>query len=292
MTNKGVRRIVLITLCAVALSACKATQDTTQDNNTVRWPDFLRDWAADYKLNSSARLDLINIIDTVYQFLENSTASMEDYCESICRMKDGIKKAIVHDEELEFRCMMRATALNYWGYALKDKRFFECGCSGKVIESFTVWYTLVTDTADFMSFVFIPVSWLAPAYYAELVLIKFDNTEEPLVGLNVVNKEDFVMDRIQLQFCDSAEIVTAEFNEDELLVDSTNVNSGRKIILLPFEEVMKDLLNSKEMILTFYNALGDKIEIFGLPHASFTKQVGDCPRLQSVMKKQSFLIGK
>lgn len=292
MTNKGVRRIVLIALCAVALSACKATQDTTQDNNTVRWPNFLRDWAADYKLNFGTRLDLINIIDSVYQFIEDSTTSMEDYCESICRMKDGIKEAIVHDEELEFRCMMRATALNYWGYALKDKRFFECGCSGKVIESFTAWHTLVTDTADFMSFIFIPVSWLAPAYYAELVLIKLDNAEEPLAGLNVVNKEDFVMDRIQLQFCDSAEIVTVEFNENELLVDSTDVNSGRKIILLPFEEVMKDLLNSKEMILTFYNALGDKIEIFGLPHASFTKQVGDCPRLQSVMKKQSLLISK
>ncbi len=286
------KKLIVLSLCTILLSACRTTQNTPQDNDVVRWPDFLRDWAADYELNYGIRLDLINIIDTVYQFLEDSTASMDDYCGSICRMKDGINEALVHDEEREFRCMMRATAQNFWGYALKDKRFFECGCSGKVIESFTVWYTLVADTADFMSFVFIPVSWRAPAYYAELVLIKFDNTEEPLAGLNVVNKEDFVMDRIQLQFCDSAEIVTAEFNEDELLVDSTNVNSGRKIILLPFEEVMKDLLNSKEMILTFYNALGDKIEIFGLPHASFTKQVGDCPRLQSVMKKQSFLISK
>ena len=78
MTNKGVRRIVLITLCAVALSACKATQDTTQDNNTVQWPDFLRDWAADYKLNSSARLDLINIINSqrTVQLLWKTTANL------------------------------------------------------------------------------------------------------------------------------------------------------------------------------------------------------------------------
>ena len=287
MTNKGLRRIVLIALCAVALSVCKATQDTTQDNNTVRWPNFLRDWAADYKLNFGTRLDLINIIDSVYQFLEDSTTSMEDYCEFICRMKDGIKEAIVHDEELEFRCMMRATALNYWGYALKDKRFFECGCSGKVIESFTVWHTLVTDTADFMSFIFIPVSWLAPAYNAELGLIKFDYMEEPLAGLDIVNKDDFVIDRIQLQFCDSAGIVIAEYNEGELLVDTTNVKSGHKIILLPFDEVVADMLHSQEMILTFYNALGNKIEIFGFPHASFAKQIGDCPRLKSAVKTKT-----
>ncbi len=281
------KKLIVLSLCTILLSACRATQNTPQDNDVVRWPDFLRDWAADYELNYGIRLDLINIIDSVYQFLEDSTTSMEDYCESICRMKDGIKEAIVHDEELEFRCMMRATALNYWGYALKDKRFFECGCSGKVMESFTLWHTKVTDTADFMSFVFIPVSWQAPAYNAELGLIKFDDMEEPLAGLDIVNKDDFVIDRIQLQFCDSAGKVTVEYNEGELLVDTTNVKSGHKIILLPFDEIVADVLHSQETILTFYNALGNKIEIFGFPHASFAKQIGDCPRLKSAVKTKT-----
>ena len=245
----------------------------------------MRDWAADYELNYGARLELINVIDTVYQFLEDSTASMSDYCEYICRMKDGINEAIVHDEELEFRCMMRATAQNYWGYALKDRRFFECGCSGEVLGSIILWHTITTDSADFMSFISIPVSWQAPSYYAELCFIKYDDIEYPMAGLTVVNNKDKVMDKIQLQFCDSTNRVTSKFDEDELYVDSTGIIVGLKILFLPYEETITAMLNSQQMIVTFFDASGEKREIWGFPHAAFMEQLGDCPRLQSAINE-------
>lgn len=285
-TNITVRKIVLIVLCAILLSACRTTQNTPQDNIVVRWPDFLRDWAADYELNYGTRLDLINIIDTVYQFLEDSTASMDDYCNYICRMKEGINETIVHDEELKFRCMMRATAMNFWSYALKDRRFFECSCSGEVLGSITLWHTITTDSADFMSFISIPVSWQASSYYAELGFIKHDDIEYPMAGVTVVNNEDKVMDKIQIQFCDSTNRITSKFNEDELYVDSTGIIVGLKILFLPYEEVVTAMLNSQQMIVTFFDASGEKREIWGVPHAAFLKQVGDCPRLQAEIKEQ------
>lgn len=73
------KRIALLILCDILFSACGTSQKVSDDNTPVRWPDFISDWAVDFGLNTSERLQLINTIDSVYQFLEDSTASMTDY---------------------------------------------------------------------------------------------------------------------------------------------------------------------------------------------------------------------
>lgn len=201
-------------------------------------------------------------------------------------MKDGIHEAIVHDEELEFRCMMRATAHNFWGYSLKDRRFFECGCSGDVFGDVVSWHTLTTDSADFMSFVLIPVSWEAPAYYAELCIFKFDDMVYAMAGLNVFNNENNVLNKIQVQFLDSTNNIINEFNEDELYVNSTSIDSGVKILFLPFEEVITALLQSQQMIVNYQDAYNETKTIWGVPHAAFLEQIEDCPRLMMALKNK------
>ncbi len=279
------RRLAIILICFFAFSACGTSEKTPDDNTPVRWPNFISDWAVDFGLNTSERLQLINTIDSVYQFLEDSTASMTDYCATICRMKDGINEALIHDEDVGFRCMMRATAHNFWGYSMKDKRFFECDCSGEILSSVVTWHTNTTDSADFMSFVLIPVSWEAPAHFAELCMLKFDDRNYYMAGLNICNYDDMALDSILISFADSTDRIIDEFDEMDLYVDSTNINTGEKILFLPFEDVVYDLLHSDKIIVTHYDGSGEVISIWGIPGAAFEAQVIDCPRMVAGLKQ-------
>lgn len=269
----------------VLFTACGSTKTTSEDTTPVRWPNFIRDWAVDFGLNTSERLQLISTIDSVYQFLEDSTASIADYCGTICRMNDGINEALIRDEDVGFRCMMRATAQNFWGYSMKDKRFFECNCSGEILSSVVTWHTSSTDSADFMSFVLVPVSWEAPAHFAELCLVKFDDTEHYLACLNICNYDDMALDSILLSFADSTDRIIEEFDEGDLYVDSTNIKNGEKILILPFEDVVYDLMHSDKLIVNHYDGSDEVISIWGIPGAAFEAQVIDCPRLVAGIKQ-------
>lgn len=285
MHTKTTARAVVAIMSLVLFTACGTTKTTSDGDTIVRWPNFINDWAVDFGLNTSERQQLINTIDSVYQFLEDSTASMTDYCATICRMKDGISEALIHDENVGFRCMMRATAQNFWGYSMKDKRFFECDCSGEILSSVITWHTNTTDSADFMSFVLIPASWEAPAHFAELCLFKFDDRDYYMAGLNICNYDDKGLDSIQIAFADSTDRIIDEFDEMNLYVDSTNINTGEKILFLPFEDVVYDLLYSDKIIVTHYDGFGEVISIWGISGAAFEAQVIDCPRMVAGLKQ-------
>ena len=73
MKQRNFTKFAIILLCIVAYSSCTTPQKPAEETKQVRWPDFLREWAADYEINDSQRLSLIDLIDSVYCFLEDST---------------------------------------------------------------------------------------------------------------------------------------------------------------------------------------------------------------------------
>ena len=110
------KRLLLITLCIITLASCGSSQKATQDDNAnTRWPDFLRDWAADYEINDPQRVSLINLIDSVYCFFADTTLSAESYSEQVCRMMERMAEVIENDSAFEFTLMMRATAVLWRG---------------------------------------------------------------------------------------------------------------------------------------------------------------------------------
>ena len=114
------KQFAILALCFFALSSCTAPQKTAEETKQVRWPDFLREWAADYEINDSQRLSLINLIDSVYCFLEDSTQSVEAHSNQVCRMIDRMADVIANDSAFEFTLMMRATADNFWAQSPRD----------------------------------------------------------------------------------------------------------------------------------------------------------------------------
>lgn len=75
--TKTIFRITTAAMCLLWLSACDCTKMILNDNNGLRWPDFLRDWAADYEINDAQRLAIFGQIDTLYRLVEDSTSDSE-----------------------------------------------------------------------------------------------------------------------------------------------------------------------------------------------------------------------
>ena len=125
----------LIALGAFVLASCGSSQKPTQDDNAnTRWPDFLREWAADYEIEDAQRLAIIDQIDTLYRLVEDSTSDNELLCSKLCQLQNTISDAIVQDSSLVFPLMMRATARNLNGILYNNPWLLELGCNCEVME--------------------------------------------------------------------------------------------------------------------------------------------------------------
>lgn len=276
------KQIVIFVLCAIALSACATPQKTDEETGEVRWPDFLRNWAADYEINDSQRLSLINLIDSVYYFLEDSTQTVEDHSNQVCRMLDQMADVIAYDSVFEFTLMMRATASNFWRQASKDDRVYQCDCSGESISRFIEWQTIHTTDVELMCYTIIPTSWQAPWHFANIILTIGEGTEKPLSSIVITNYEDFRMDSVQITFIDSTFTVMDVVHEDEVYVDSTNAASGIKTLLMPYKYMMH-ILSQSLFVDVSYKTTEGWYSMRGGPGASFGEQIEDCPRLKKAL---------
>ena len=276
------KQIAIFILCAIALSACATPQKTDEETGEVRWPDFLRNWAADYEINDSQRLSLINLIDSVYYFLEDSTQSVEAHSNQVCRMLDQMADVIAYDSVFEFTLMMRATASNFWRLASKDDRVYQCDCSGESISRFIEWQTIHTTDVELMCYTIIPTSWQAPWHFANIILTIGEDTEEPLSSIVITNYGDFRMDSVQITFIDSTFTVMDVVHEDEVYVDSTNAASGIKTLLMPYKYMMH-ILSQSLFVDVSYKTTEGWYSMRGGPGASFGEQIEDCPRLKKAL---------
>ena len=291
MKHLKYKQLIALVLCAIALSACTTTKKISDGTGETRWPDFLRSWAAGYEINDSQRLSLINLIDSVYYFLEDSTQSVEAHSNQVCRMVDQIADVIANDSVFEFTLMMRATASNFWSQASKDDRIYQCNCSGESISRFVEWQTVSFTDVELMCFTVIPRSWEAPWHFANIILTIGKDDEEPLSSFVITNYEDFQMDSIQITFYDSVHTVLDVVYENEVYVDSTNAARGVKTLLMPYKYLMQ-MLSQSLFVDVSYKTKEGWYSMPGGPGASFKVQIEDCPRLNEALDKITHFDGQ
>lgn len=291
MKQRNFTKFAIILLCAIAFSACTTPKKISDGTGETRWPDFLRDWAADYEINDSQRLSLINLIDSVYYFLEDSTQSVEAHSNQVCRMLDQMANVIAYDSVFEFTLMMRATASNFWSQASKDDRIYQCNCSGESISRFVEWQTVSFTDVELMCFTVIPRSWEAPWHFANIILTIGKDDEEPLSSFVITNYEDFQMDSIQITFYDSIHTVLDVVYENEVYVDSTYAAGGVKTLLMPYKYLMQ-MLSQSLFVDVSYKTKEGWYSMPGGPGASFKVQIEDCPRLNEALDKITHFDGQ
>lgn len=276
------KRVSLIVLGIITLAACGTSHKATEDNDVVRWPDFLRDWAADYEINDPQRLSLIDLVDSVYCFFEDSTLSAEDYSERVCRMMERMAEVIENDSVFEFTLMMRATAANFWGYAMKDDRFFLLDCCGEALGRVVEWQTVTSEDVESMCLTIIPVSWQAPFHFTIIILAIEKEDKNPFALFKIYNYEDNLMDSIRIAFLDSTYNVLDILHEEELYVDSTYAENGLKTIVLPYVYLMQGLSHSFYVDVAYKTTEG-WLTMRGVPRIGFEVQIEDCPRLKAAL---------
>lgn len=282
MSTKSTIRLVLAMLCLMGMSACGMHNIATEDKQVQRWPDFLREWAADYEINDPQRASLINLIDSVYCFFEDTTLSAESYSEQVCRMMERMAEVIENDSVFEFTLMMRATAANFWGYAMKDDRFFQLDCCGEALGRVVEWQTVTSEDVESMCLTIIPVSWQAPFHFTNIVLAIGKEDKNPFALFKIYNYEDNLMDSIRIFFLDSTNNTLDVLYEEELYVDSTYAENGLKTIVLPYVYLMQGLSHSFYVDVAYKTSQG-WFTMRGLPRVGFDVQIKDCPRLKAAL---------
>ena len=273
----------MVGLCFLGLSACGTSQKATQDDNSTRWTDFLRDWAADYEIDDAQRLAIIGQIDTLYRLVEDSTSDNELLCSKLCQLQNTISDAIVHDSSLVFPLMMRATARNFYGKIANNPWLFDLDCECNILGYLVadaVWYTSNRKNFDLMYTTIMGLSWQAPERFANLMLSKEDGSELSTALLIVYNYTDAVIDNLQVSFTDSAGNVLQRLTESDVFVDTPD--SGVKQLMLPPYLVMNALAAGGTMTISFDTPQGT-LEMVGFPHVHFMEQIEDCPRLKAVL---------
>ena len=276
------KRVIYLTLCcSMLLSACGASKK--QVNNAVRWPDFVRDWAADYEVDDARRLAVVGQIDTLYRLVEDSTSDSEPLCTKLCQLQETIGDAIMHDSSLVFSLMMRATARNFYGKIANNPWLLEMGCDCNVLAYLIAdsrWYTSSREHLDIMYYTFIGLSWEAPDRFANLMLGKDDDSKLTMATLVAYNYVDTVIGNLQITFTDSAGTVLERMTENDMFVVQTDV--GIKRVSLPPYLVMSAMTVGGTMTVSYCTPHGT-VEMVGFPHVFFMEQIEDCPRLKKVI---------
>ncbi len=279
------RRILFLFFCSIVLAACSTSHKASEDNTNVRWPDFLREWAADYEIEDAQRLAIIDQIDTLYRLVEDSTSDNELLCSKLCQLQNTISDAIVQDSSLVFPLMMRATARNLNGILYNNPWLLELGCNCEVMEYLLIdskWYTSSRENFDLMYTTIMGLSWQAPDRFANLVLTKEDGSELSTAILIVYNYADTVIDNLQVSFTDSEGVIIEQLTEKDTYTDVPD--TGVKRMMLPPYLVMNALANGGTLTISYDTPQGT-LEMIGVPHVHFKEQIEACPRLKEVLNQ-------
>lgn len=277
--------VLLIALAVIIVSACGTSQKSTQESGNTRWPDFLREWAADYEIEDAQRLAIIDQIDTLYRLVEDSTSDNELLCSKLCQLQNTISDAIVHDSSLVFPLMMRATARNFYGKIANNPWLIELGCECEVLEYLLIdskWYTSSKENFDLMYTTIMGLSWQTPNRFSNLVLTKEDGSELSTAILIVYNYADTVIDNLQVSFTDSEGAIIEQLTEKDTYTDVPD--TGVKRMMLPPYLVMNALATGKTLTIS-YDTPQRTLEMTGFPHVYFMEQIEACPRLKDVLKQ-------
>lgn len=279
------KKLLFISLLIVPLVSCNTPKESTQDDNSTRWPDFLREWAADYEIVNPQRQAIIDQIDTLYRLVDDSTENTGLLCEKLCQLQNTISDAIVYDSSLVFPLMMRATARNFYGKIANNPWLFDLDCECNILGYLVadaVWYTSNRKNFDLMYTTIMGLSWQAPNRFANLMLTKEDGSELSTAILIVYNYADTVIDNLQVSFTDSEGAIIEQLTEKDTYADVPD--AGVKRMVLPPYLVMNALATGKTLTISYDTPQGT-LEMTGFPHVYFMEQIEACPRLKDVLKQ-------
>ena len=271
----------------IIFSSCGTSHKATKDNANVRWPDFLRDWAADYEIKDSRRLAIIDQIDKVYYLIEDSTSDKTRLCNKLCQLQNTIGDAIMHDTLAEFSLMMRATARNFYGVLYNNTWLYDLDCSCNVLDYLLLdskWYTSSDEKRDLMYTSIIGQSWQAPYRSVDLILLADDSNFGAQIEMILYNYIDTVMNDLQIILTDSLgnAIDTLSKSKGGFIYEVPEESpDGTKKIFLPLEIIK--WLAQNGTITIYYETPHDTVEMVGYPQISFMEQLYECPRLKKIL---------
>lgn len=277
------KKIVILLFGILLFFACYTPKKITQESKNTRWPEFLREWAADYEIDDAQHLAIIGQIDTLYRLVEDSTSDSELLCSKLCQLQNTISDAIVHDSSLVFPLMMRATARNLNGILYNNPWLLELGCNCEVMEYLLIdskWYTSSRENFDLMYTTIMGLSWQAPDRFANLVLNKEDGNELSTAILIVYNYADTIIDNLRISFTDSEGAIIEQLTEKDTYADVPD--AGVKRMMLPPYLVMNALAIGGTITIS-YDTPQSTLEMKGYPQVHFKEQIENCPRLKEVL---------
>ena len=282
--------VVLASLCifAIVLSACNTPkQAAVEDEPTQTFPELLHQWAGEYDINDPQRLALIDLVDSVYYLMMDSTVSAETLEEPISKMKRQIENVILTDSVFEFTQMMRATA-RYISYGIafdtnrNTKSLYEHGFD--LITDTFLWQTYRDESMDLMYTSLFDKSWEAMKRKANIILSATDHDTTNMASVVLTNFLDITMDNIRIAFDDEDGNPMGVIFEHDCFVDSSRADRGVKEMFIPLDLLMRFINTSSTWNIT-YETGRDTVTLIGVPNYFFSEQLKDCPRLLARMEK-------
>ena len=220
--NVSMKSLILSILCILALSSCTPSQSQNHNDN-ISWPEYLREWAAQYDITDTRHVAIIREFDILYRLIDERTEVSEKLCDLLCNLKDTISYVIVNDTTSEFPLMMRATVNNMFGVIYNNPWLHENKYSCNILEYCTVgsrWWTTSNKEFDFMYTTFIGQSWVVPYRFADMSLAKDDENESVMVFMTINNYIDYLErwkvtlpDMSEINFDNNAEAVFEEIKD-------------------------------------------------------------------------------
>lgn len=281
----GYRKIIIVAFYIMFFPACSTSHKTTDENDVVSWPDYLREWAAYYEIDDAEHLAIINQVDTLYKLIEDSTSNEDLLCTKLCQLQGIISDAIRYDSSLVFPLMMRATCRNIYGVIYRNPWLLEKDCSCEVLNYLMLdaqWYTSHRENLDLMYTTITGVSWQAQERFANLMLGKEDGNDMAMSLFLVYNYTDTIINNLQLIFTDSDGNVLERLTEGDTYVDSPDV-CVRRMHVPPY--LLMAALADNGTITISYETPNGMVEMIGYPQIYFMEQIEDCPRLKELLNQ-------
>jgi hypothetical protein len=285
------KKIIIIGLYALAFCSCSRNINNTIEDPLPQdwWPKILREGASHYGYTDEYHQSVIDIIDSTYSIISDSTVSTTNLEPYVCRMNAAIEYAILNDTSLMFTHMMRATARNFGGtifpYDLERIGSIECALSLTVTTPY-LWQTSSNETGDLMALSLCENSYSSMARNAFVLLYKSDLYTGHYGNYAAILLSDGIDTSI-------VSFVIHLYDEEGASLDGTLGYGGvdasvtdENIVQLFFtlDDFLDALSKSETMTITYQTASGE-VSMTALHGQTFRKQIKDCPRLAAIVKQ-------
>lgn len=275
--------ILILCSCGSVKRASTEYKDDTQTGTIVlSW----QEWLHAYSKGSTDenRLVVVNLIDSVYNLMEDPTKTSTDLEPSICKLSEVMGETICTDTMFGFTQMMRATAHNFTSLFPFDlERLGAINCVYHLMGTVpNLWLTRNYEKGDMMCNSLIVDSWSAMERFAYVVLSSNEETGADYAAVILVNSIDTVIDAVVISFFDEeGNQIEGPLGLGE--IDASDAETGCVRLYMSLKVFMHNIANSLGMTIT-YNTGKETISMAGILGLTFKEQLESCPRLKAIME--------